>query len=136
MTPTGHTDDPNQELDVDRTVPLPVEDVWAYLIGPGRRRWLGDTELGANQGDRYTTADGIQGEVRSFAAGEQVRVTWRPNDWQHDSTLQVTARPAESGTAIGIHHEQLPDAADRERMLTRWNAVMDKIVEDLAAPGE
>ena len=136
MTPTGLTEDAGWELGVRRTVPLPAPDVWDYLVGPGRRRWLGDTELGTAKGDRYTTADGIEGEVRSFTEGERVRITWKPADWQHDSTLQLTVRPAASGTTIGIHQERLADEPERERMLAHWTAVMEKIVEDLAAPGE
>ena len=136
MTPTGLTEDAGWELGVQRTVPLPTEDVWAYLVGPGRRRWLGDTELGTNQGDRYATADGIEGEVRSFTDGERVRITWQPADWRHDSTLQLTVHPAASGTTIGIHQERLADSGERERMLAHWNEVMDRIEEDLVAPGQ
>ncbi|MFC0680423.1 SRPBCC domain-containing protein [Lysobacter korlensis] len=136
MTPTGLTKDAGWELGVRRTVPLPSQDVWDYLIGPGRRRWLGHAELGTNTGDRYTTADGVEGEIRGFTEGQKLRITWRPTDWRHDSTLQISVRPAASGTTIGIHQERLADAAERERMLTHWTQVMDKIMEDLAAPGE
>jgi uncharacterized protein YndB with AHSA1/START domain len=136
MTPTGLTQDAGWELGVRRTVPLQVDEVWDYLLGPGRRRWLGDAELGTHRGDRYATADGIRGEVRSFTDGEKLRISWRPADWRHDSTLQVTVRPSASGTTIGIHQERLADADERERMLAHWKTVMDDIVEDLAAPGE
>ncbi len=137
MTATGLTKDAGWELGVRRTVPLPVEDVWEYLVGPGRRRWLGDTELGTTKGDRYTTPDGTRGEVRSFTDQKRLRITWRPADWKHDSTLQLTVRPAASGgTTIGIHQERLADSGERERMLAHWNEVMDRLEEDLVAPGE
>jgi uncharacterized protein YndB with AHSA1/START domain len=136
MTPTGLTKDAGWELGVRRTVPLPVEDVWDYLLGPGRRRWLGDTELGTTKGDRYNTPDGTRGEVRGFADRAKVRLTWQPADWAHDSTLQVTVRPAASGTTIGFHQERLADEGERERMLAHWNQVLDGIEEDLAVPGE
>lgn len=136
MTPTGLTKDAGWELGVRRTVPLPVEDVWDYLVGPGRQRWLGDAELGTTKGDAYETPDGTRGEVRSFTERDRLRITWRPADWDHDSTLQLTVRAAASGTTIGIHHERLADAAERKRMLTHWHQVMDGIEEDLAAPGE
>jgi uncharacterized protein YndB with AHSA1/START domain len=136
MTPTGLTKDAGWEVGVRRTVPLPLEDVWAYLIGPGRRHWLGDTELSTTRGDRFTTSDGTRGEVRSFTDQSKVRVTWQPADWRHDSTLQLSVRTAASGTTIGIHQERLADSAERERMLAHWNGVLDRIEEDLVAPGE
>ena len=38
MTPTALTEDAGWELGIRRTLPLPIDDVWEYLVGPGKRR--------------------------------------------------------------------------------------------------
>lgn len=127
---TGKTKDAGWQLGVSRTVPRSPEDVWDHVVGDGIVEWLGKVELG-DAGDEYETADGVRGEVRSRTEGVRVRLTWQPSDRSHASTLQLTIRPAASGTTIGIHHERLRSAAERAEMLTHWTSVIDRMAATL-----
>ena len=86
--------------------------------------WLGELDaLPTEKGEAYATADGVRGTVRSRTDGLRIRVSWQPDDWPHDSTLQLTVKPAASGTTIGIHHEKLADREERRMMLGHWKNV-------------
>ncbi len=121
---TGLTKDAGWELGVRTTVPASVDVVWEYLLGPGLPVWLGELNaLPTEKGDAYTTTDGVRGTVRSRTDGLRIRVSWQPDDWPHDSTVQVTVKPAAFGTTIGIHHEKLADREERRMMLGHWKNV-------------
>jgi uncharacterized protein YndB with AHSA1/START domain len=120
------------ELGLRRDVDASVDEVWEYFVVDGLATWLGDTTLGLHKGDTYLTADGVAGEILSRTDQLRLRVTWQPDDWDHDSTLQVTLMPSGSGTTIGFHHERLATAAEKDRMLAHWNTVLDEIVDDLS----
>ena len=128
---TGLTKDAGWELGVRRTLAAPVEDVWEYFVVDGVGTWLGETTLGLHKGDAYLTADGVAGEIRSRTDLLRLRLTWQPDDWDHDSTLQITLMPAATGTTIGLHHDRLASQEERTRMLEHWHAVLDRVVDDL-----
>ena len=109
------------ELGLRRDVDAAVDEVWEYFVVDGLTTWLGDTTLGLHKGDTYLTADGVAGEILSRTDQLRLRITWQPDDWDHDSTLQVTLMPAGSGTTIGFHHEGLTSSSERSRMLAHWN---------------
>ena len=120
------------ELGLRRTVGAAVDEVWEYFVVDGLATWLGDTTLPLHKGEKYLTTDGASGEILSRTDQLRLRLTWQPDDWEHDSTLQVTLMPADSGTTIGFHHEGLASAAEKDRMLAHWSAVLDEIVDDLS----
>jgi len=121
---TGKTRDAGWELGVRTTVPAPPSAVWAYLIGEGLPLWLGDIAvLPAEKGAQFRTVDGVNGVVRSYTDQVRVRISWQPDDWPHDTTLQVSVKEAAIGTTIGIHHEKLADREERRMMLGHWKNV-------------
>lgn len=120
---TAKSKDSGWDVGVRQTVPARVEDVWAFLIGDGLPVWLGEASLPRTKGETYRTADAVVGEVRSFTEGSKVRLTWRPADWPHDTTLQVSVKEVASGTTIIIHHERLTDRDERRMMLGHWKNV-------------
>ena len=121
---TGLTKDAGWELGVRTTVPAEVGAVWEWLLGAGLPVWLGEIDaLPTEKGESYETADGVRGTVRGRTEGFRVRVSWQPNDWPHDSTLQLSVKAAASGTTIGIHHEKLADREERRMMLGHWKNV-------------
>lgn len=126
---TGNTRTQGWEVGVRRTLPLTPEQAWAALTTPpGLAAWFGDDEgLPLIQGERFVTADGTRGEVRSVAAGSMVRMTWQPPDWPEPSTLQVRVLPAATGATISVHHERLPDGAQGAAMRERWQAAITDI---------
>jgi hypothetical protein len=125
---TGLTKDAGWEVGVRQTVPAPLPVVWNFLLGDGLPLWLGETTLPREKGAAYETADGVRGDVRSYAEGSKIRLSWHPGDWPHDTILQLTVKDSATGTTIGIHHEKLADRDERRMMLGHWKSV----VADLA----
>lgn len=127
VKPVGLTRDAGWQLGVSRTIAVSREDVWDFLLGDGLSVWLGETTLGETPGDPYETADGTRGELRGFRPNDRIRLTWQPADADHDSTVQIALRQAKTGTTIVFHHERLRSAAERERLLTHWREVADRV---------
>ena len=130
---TGQTKDVGWNIGVSKTLPYSVEQVWALLTSvDGLRLWLGDVTLGTRKGDRYETADGTVGEIRSFHPHDRVRLTWRPADWTHDTTVQVAVTGNGDKTVLRFHQEWLADAGERERQREHWRAAMARVVAALS----
>ena len=120
----GLTKDAGWELGVRTTVAAPIPVVWHYLMGEGLKVWLGEIdELPTEKGAAYATADGVTGTVRGYKAESKLRISWHPDDWPHDSILQLTVKESITGTTIGIHHEQLADREERKLMLGHWKNI-------------
>lgn len=128
----GETKDVGFNIGVSKTLPYPVEHVWDFLLSPaGLAVWLGEgVELAPKK--TYRTADGTEGEVRSLHPLDRVRLTWRPKDWDHDTTVQVAVRGEGEKTMLRFHQEWLADSDERSRQRDHWKAVLDKVIEALA----
>ena len=125
----GPARDAGWDVGVRKTVPAPVAEVWTYLLGPGLPMWLGEIpELPTKKGVRYRTADGVRGTIRGYAQQKNVRLTWQPEDWPHETTLQLTVTKAGEGTTIHIQHEDLADREERRMMVGHWHRVADSLV--------
>lgn len=130
----GQTKDVGFQIGVSKTLPFPVEQVWGLLTSAsGVALWLGEgVELGRSKGDRYETADGTRGEVRSFHECDRVRLTWHPAAWDHSTTVQVAVRAvADDKTVLTFHQEWLSDATERERQRDHWRTVMANVLAAL-----
>ncbi|MET0714626.1 MAG: SRPBCC domain-containing protein [Mycetocola sp.] len=126
---TGPKTDAGWDVGVRKTVTAPITDVWTYLLGAGLPLWLGEiTELPSKKGVRYRTDDGVRGTIRGYTEKKQVRLSWQPEDWPHDTTLELTLTKAGEGTTVGIHHEELADREERHMMVGHWHRVLDAIV--------
>src|SRR5688500_4732268 len=108
--PVGKTKDAGWEIGVSRTVPCTVDAAWDLVMSAaGLDGWLGPGvgALPDEPGAGYATADGVQGELRSFRPLDRVRLTWQPPGWSHDSTVQVAVRATPSGkTSLRFHQER------------------------------
>jgi uncharacterized protein YndB with AHSA1/START domain len=130
----GHTRDAGWQIGVSKTVGRPAEAVWAFITSPaGVAIWLGEgVTVLPERGAVYETTAGVRGETRSFRDLDRVRLTWQPPDWAHDTTLQLTVRPAGEGRAtLRVHQERLADAGEREQQRRHWQAVIAALVEAL-----
>jgi uncharacterized protein YndB with AHSA1/START domain len=128
--PTGRTKDAGWEIGVSRTLDHSVERVWDFLTSDaGTAVWLGAGVQRLDEpGSAYETEAGTAGEIRSFRPHDRVRLTWRPEDWDHDSTVQFTVSSVPGDrTRVVFHQERLADAAERERQRTHWQGVMDAL---------
>ena len=132
MTTTGKTKDAGWEVGVRRTVAAPIEVVWGFLLGQGLPLWLGRAKLTLEKGAPYATDDEISGRILSYTEGTRIRLSWQPSEWDHDSTLQLTVREAETGTTIGFHQEKLSGREERKIMLGHWKDVVQQLDDALS----
>jgi uncharacterized protein YndB with AHSA1/START domain len=132
-TPTGQTKDAGWEVGVRKTVDAPIDTVWSFLLGKGLPLWLGNTELILEKGASYETDDDIGGTVLSYNEGLRIRLSWKPEEWDHDSTLQLTVKEAATGTTIGFHQERLSGREERKIMLGHWKEVVQTLDDAIAA---
>jgi uncharacterized protein YndB with AHSA1/START domain len=131
---TGKPSDAGWEVGVRETIAAPVDAAWTYLLGDGLKVWLGDIDaLPTEKKAAYATRDGVHGIVRGFTPNSRVRIGWQPEDWPHDTTLQLTVKQADTGTTIAIQHEGLANRDERKLMLGHWKNVLAALVDDLRA---
>ncbi|MFJ4969217.1 SRPBCC domain-containing protein [Streptomyces sp. NPDC088755] len=127
--PTGLTQDAGWEIGVSRTIQQPLRAVWDFITGPeGVALWLGiDGPLPTEKGVPYRTADGTEGEIRSYRPVDRVRLT------HGTSTIQVAVSPgsSEGRAVLRFHQERLASAEEREERRTHWKGVMDRVVTEL-----
>ncbi|GAA5159640.1 MULTISPECIES: SRPBCC domain-containing protein [Amycolatopsis] len=69
--------------------------------------------------------------MRSYHSLDRIRLTWRPPDWEHDSTVQVTVRTTGGKTTLRFHQERLADVGERARQRAYWTDVVERIGETL-----
>ncbi|MET0135630.1 MAG: SRPBCC domain-containing protein [Kibdelosporangium sp.] len=131
----GRTRDAGWQIGVSKTIGRPVEAVWDFITSPaGLAIWLGDgVTVAPERGVGYETTAGVRGETRGFRELDRVRITWRPRDWTHDTTLQLVVTSAGEGRArLGVHQDRLADAAEREQQRRHWQAVITALADALA----
>jgi uncharacterized protein YndB with AHSA1/START domain len=127
---------PNTSAGWDVGVRQPVagdrKSVWAFLVGEGLPLWLGKTKtLPLVKGAAYETDDDITGRVLSVQPGVDLRVSWRPGEWNHDSTLQLSLKEADGVTTISFHQQKLTSRDERKMMLGRWKGVASDLEKAL-----
>jgi uncharacterized protein YndB with AHSA1/START domain len=136
VSQTGRTKDAGWQIGVSKTIDRPVDEVWDFVTSPaGVAIWLGEGVTLLNEkGTAYETKDGTRGELRSFRELTRVRVTWQPEDWSHETTLQLAVTATGPGKArLVVHQERLADAAEREQQRVHWQGVVNQLVATLTA---
>jgi hypothetical protein len=108
MNAIGRTADGTWEVGVRRTFPLAVAEAWELLPS-------------------LLKDDPAVGATRSSTPNKVMRLSYRGDGWERDSTLQLRVIAVASGVTIAIHHEGLPDAARREAMRQRWTAALETL---------
>lgn len=118
------------QVGVRRGCDASVDEAWSLILSPGGLRvWLGGGgRIKVEAGRPFRLKDGTTGEFRVVRPGDVVRVRWQPPEWERPSTIQVRVLPRAGGrSAILFHQEGLPDAAAREAMRARWEAVLERL---------
>ncbi len=130
----GETKDAGFEIGVSKTLPLTREQAWDLITRrPGRDAWLGPVpRLRFVKGEKYRTADGAAGEIRSVTPGKALRLTWQPAEWNHASTIGVHVVPSGPKASVRFHQEKLATAKERVRMRRQWKKALDTL-EQLSA---
>lgn len=127
--PVGLTKDAGWQIGVQRSVPAPLEDVWAFLTSrDGLAVWLGPgASLSPEKGSDYHTRDGTSGVVKSYRVHDRIRLSWRPPGREQPTTLQVALTSNRTGTAIRFHQERLGGPDERAAMRTHWEGVLARL---------
>ena len=127
--PTGLRQDGVWEIGVSRTLPVAIDDAWSFLVSErGLSTWLGPgVRLPGQPNERFTSADGGAGELRSFHPLERVRVQWQPAGAEHTTVVQCTVSGRSGRTVVRFHEEHLADEVAREQQRAHWRAVMDDV---------
>ena len=133
-TPVGKTKDAGWQIGLSRTMPVELDEAWAYLTSAeGLAVWLGaGVQPPLERGDEYETDDGTRGDVRSVRPDDRIRVSWQPPDRADHAILQVALSPAATGCTFRFHAERLYDNDEREHMRRHWAAIADAIEASLS----
>lgn len=127
----GHTSSMGFQVGVRRTIPISPEEAWAFLISAeGLKLWIGNIthHLYFNEGETFTTLDGIAGEFRVVKPFRQLRLKWGRNEWEKPSTLQIRLLSNNPDrTTISFHQENLDHPNTREQMKFYWEDVLTAI---------
>ena len=125
----GQTSGADFQIGVQKTLPVSPGAAWGLLAGrPGRDVWLGECDaIDFRKGERYSTAEGVSGEVRSVVPGQRLRLTWCSPELEQPSTLQIYLASTGEKTSFRFHQERLSSLEERERMRTHWREVLEKL---------
>ena len=130
--PPAHVESvPIQE--VSRAVPQPLDDVWQVLTtAAGAEALLGKgAELGG-KGEPWRSTDGSHGVVRSYHAGQQVRLSWHADEHAPSTLVELHLFPEGEGTRLSLRYQETPDAAVNANLRQRWSDALGRIVTGLA----
>ncbi|MBN1949870.1 MAG: hypothetical protein JW801_01625 [Bacteroidales bacterium] len=129
----GQTKSAGYQVGVRRTVHVPLEETWNFLISKdGLELWLGTHELDKwETGIGFVSADGVSGSVRVFKVFSHIRLSCKMSEWQNESVLQLRTIPAKTGTTISFHQEQLSDATQRKMMKEHWEGILVQVLSAL-----
>ncbi|MFZ0545940.1 MAG: SRPBCC domain-containing protein [Candidatus Promineifilaceae bacterium] len=117
-------------LGAQKLLPIDSDPLWQVLTaGEGLKIWLGSGLEGLRfeRGNRYETAEGTRGEISSINPGQELRLTWKPADWDNDSTLQLYLMTKDGKTFLRFYHKKLTGPAQRKEMKVHWQIVLGQI---------
>lgn len=113
-------------ITVSRVVSQPVKTVWSALFTPdGQTALLGVGASLGDKGDRWQAADGSCGVTRSYHPLEEVRFSWRQDEYALRTMVTMRFIPDGDKTTITITHEHAGANLDREQLTARWQATLD-----------
>ncbi len=139
MTPATEPEVPTDSaagapvLEVSRAVPQTLDDVWQVLTTPtGAEALLGKgAELGG-KGEPWRSVDGSHGVVRSYHAGQQVRLSWHADEHAPSTLVELHLIPEGEGTRLSLRYQETPDVAVNANLRQRWSDALGRIVTGLA----
>lgn len=115
-------------IEVSRVVPQPIDEVWQVLItSAGAEAFLGSGAHLGGKGERWRSADGSHGVVRSYHPMEQVRISWHADEHAPATMVELDLTREGEGTRLGLRHEQIPDIAMSQRLQQRWEDALGRI---------
>ncbi|MEK8129953.1 SRPBCC domain-containing protein [Paenibacillus filicis] len=136
--PVGLTKNVGFNIGVRKTASLAKERLWSYLVSPdGLKLWIGDAEpFPIEVGSTFASKEGVTGRLSVVKPEEKLRLSWKREDWEHPSTLQIYVLPAVTGkTTVSFHQEKLDDLYMRHMMKQHWEQVADSLIREAGERG-
>ena len=128
--PIGLTKDTGWQFGLRKTFPYSQKHLWDFMFSDqGLKIWLGELEEELEVKKEFTTKEGITGKVSVFTPYSHIRMSWKKNNWENNSTVQVRIIGDSLKATISFHHERLLDNSQREEMNAYWNGKMAEIEE-------
>ena len=119
-------ENPADTITVSRVVSQPVKKVWSALLTPaGQTALLGEGAQLGDKGDSWQAADGSCGVTRSYHPLEQVRFSWRADEFALRTMVTLNLIPDGDSTTVQIIHTGLGADLDREQLTARWQNTVD-----------
>jgi hypothetical protein len=129
----GQTKDVGFQIGIRRTFSISSDKAWDLLFSHnGLKIWLGELisgDFSVNQD--YRTKEGISGCIKVFKSFSHIRLTWKKNEWQNVSMLQIRTIVSKSGTTISFHQEKLIDNNQRAEMKKHWENTLMKLTDKI-----
>jgi uncharacterized protein YndB with AHSA1/START domain len=138
-------------LRMERTLPAPVERVWAYLVDPEKRRtWLAGGTMAQEAGgvfELHFQHTGLSGEEapERYAAYRETHIqpsrvlrieppklltiSWGSDD-EDASEVTFELTPQGDGTQLVLTHRRLPDRKETVSVSSGWHAHLD-VLDDV-----
>jgi hypothetical protein len=128
---TGKRKDNTYQAGVRKTFAITIEQAWLLVFSDkGMAMWLGkNSDLRTVKGSHYKTDSCTTGTMRVVKEFSHVRFTYKKQDWDNESLVQIRFIQAKTGTTISFHHEKLANTAQREEMKAHWEAALVQFTE-------
>ncbi|MDT8448353.1 MAG: hypothetical protein RRB13_15775 [bacterium] len=125
----GETAESGWQLGMQKTLTIEPQILWDLMVAPaGLALWLGRLDhLPEAVGESFTTAEGIQGEVRSFEPPLRIRLQLLDPQDEEPKRLQLTLVPNGFKTSLRVHWELLLDANEREAKHSEWKGRLEAL---------
>jgi uncharacterized protein YndB with AHSA1/START domain len=132
-------------LQINRTLPYPIERVWRALTDPTAltgwfwpQRFEPTVEVDLRVGGRYRIAGpavglAVTGQYLVVEPPNRLSFTWRWDGEADESLVTVALTGADGATTLAIVHERFPDEGSRDEHAKGWNDCLDRLPTWLAA---
>ncbi len=132
---TGLTRDTGWQIGVRRTIIVPAEKLWDFMLSKrGLGIWLGKgLEIPFEKGNEYKLTDGTTGKIKVFQPGSHWRISRNPPDpsYHRPSLIQVRILARQDKSILAFHEEHLPTGEERQRRKTHYLKVIELIKIEL-----
>ncbi|MDR1264445.1 MAG: SRPBCC domain-containing protein [Propionibacteriaceae bacterium] len=114
---------------VAAVVPEPAKLVWARLLTTtAQEALLGPGAALGDKGDRWQSADGCYGVVRSYHPLEKVRFSWHETDEAPRTWVELRLEPiGPDHTRVEIVHDHTGVTVDAAQLSARWKGVLEAL---------
>lgn len=115
-----------------KTMPKDQKTLWKIMSSnKGLNIWLKPmSEITFAPKNSFEIEGGIFGEIRTMKSPERVRFSWKDEDWEKSTFVQMMVHPRPKGKSMLMFmHDSIKTERIREEMRERWKQATLKILE-------